>query len=103
MLETYADRPMTTQLTVKPDFVHSEIGASADLRMDKVKLSMNNRHLITARLLRRCESSAISGIFLAVAPQTEAQKAQEISFGFCAPLELKMYNCYSFLDQIDCQ
>ena len=38
MLETYADRPMTTQLTVKPDFVHSEIGASADLRMDKVEL-----------------------------------------------------------------
>ena len=39
MLETYADRPMATQLTVKPDFVHSEIGASADLRMDKVELS----------------------------------------------------------------
>jgi hypothetical protein len=38
MLETYADRPMTTQLTVKRDFVHSEIGASADLRMDKVEL-----------------------------------------------------------------
>jgi hypothetical protein len=38
MLETYADRPFTTQLTVKRDFVHSEIGASADLRMDKVEL-----------------------------------------------------------------
>jgi len=39
MLETYADRPLTTQLAVKRDFVHSEIGASADLRMDKVELS----------------------------------------------------------------
>jgi len=29
---------MTTQLTVKRDFVHSEIGARADLRMDKVTL-----------------------------------------------------------------
>jgi len=38
MLETYADRPWTTQLTLKRDFVHSEIGASADLRMDKVEL-----------------------------------------------------------------
>src|SRR5215470_17453370 len=38
MLETYADRPSTTQLTVKCDFVHSEIGARADLRMDKVEL-----------------------------------------------------------------
>jgi len=38
MLETYADRPLTTQLTVKRDFIHSEIGASADLRMDKVHL-----------------------------------------------------------------
>jgi hypothetical protein len=34
----YADRPLTTQLTVKRDFVHSEIGARADLRMDKVEL-----------------------------------------------------------------
>jgi len=38
MLETYADRPLTTQLTVKRDFVRSEIGASADLRTDKVEL-----------------------------------------------------------------
>src|SRR5215510_15449896 len=36
---TDADRPLTTRLTVKRDFVHSEIGASADLRMDKVELS----------------------------------------------------------------
>jgi hypothetical protein len=41
MLETYADRSMTTQLTVKSDFVHSEIGASADLRMGKVELIAN--------------------------------------------------------------
>jgi hypothetical protein len=38
MPETYADRPLITQFTVKRDFVHSEIGASADLRMDKVTL-----------------------------------------------------------------
>lgn len=38
MLETYTDRPLITQLTVKRDFVHSEIGARADLRMDKVEL-----------------------------------------------------------------
>src|SRR5215470_2803675 len=44
MLETYADRPSTTQLTVKRDFVHSEIGASADLRMDKVELIGRNNH-----------------------------------------------------------
>jgi hypothetical protein len=41
MLETYANRPMITQLTVKLDFVHSEIGARADLRMDKVEPSEN--------------------------------------------------------------
>ena len=38
MLETHADRPLTARLTVKRDFVHSEIGARADLRMDKVEL-----------------------------------------------------------------
>jgi hypothetical protein len=38
-----------------------------------------------------------------VAPQAEAQKAQEISFGFCALPKSKMYNCRSLLDQIDCQ
>jgi hypothetical protein len=43
MLETYADRPMTTQLTVKRDFVHSEIGASADLRMDKVEFRISRK------------------------------------------------------------
>jgi hypothetical protein len=39
MLETYAERPSTTRLTVNRDFVHSEIGARADLRMDKVELN----------------------------------------------------------------
>src|SRR5215471_16303709 len=43
MLETYADRPLTMRLTVNRDFVHSEIGASADLRMDKVELRIR-RH-----------------------------------------------------------
>ena len=38
-----------------------------------------------------------------MAPQAEAQKAQEISFGFCASPKSKMYNCRSLLDQIDCQ
>jgi hypothetical protein len=38
-----------------------------------------------------------------VAPQAEAQKTQEISFGFCASPKSKLYNCYSLLDQIDCQ
>jgi len=39
MIETYADRTLTTQLAVKRDLVHPEIGASVDLRMDKVALS----------------------------------------------------------------
>ena len=38
MLETYADRPLTTQLAVKRGFVHFEIGASADLKMDKAEV-----------------------------------------------------------------
>jgi len=38
-----------------------------------------------------------------VAPQAEAQKAQEISFGLCASPESEMYNYCSLLDQIDCQ
>jgi hypothetical protein len=38
-----------------------------------------------------------------MAPQTEAQKAQEILFGFCVSPESEMYNYCSLLDQIDCQ
>jgi hypothetical protein len=37
MLEAYADRPLTAQLTVKRDFVNSEIGGRADLGIDKVE------------------------------------------------------------------
>src|SRR5262249_18405066 len=49
MLETYADRPLTTQLAFKRDFVHSEIGARADLRMDKVTFRRNPHGGASAR------------------------------------------------------
>jgi len=38
-LETYADRLLAPRLTLKHDFIHAEIGARADLSMDKVEIS----------------------------------------------------------------
>src|SRR5262250_619687 len=72
MLETYADRPLTTQLTVKRGFVHFEIGASADLKMDKAesnrdnnirKAGMINRRL-KFRSLRLLVVIGLSAVFL---------------------------------------
>jgi hypothetical protein len=60
MLVTYADSPLTTQLTVKRDFVHSEIGAGADLRMDKVELSSQRRRRLRRKLRNYIKESAVS-------------------------------------------
>jgi hypothetical protein len=43
---------MTTQLRVKLDFVHSEIGSRADFRMDKVELSLCEKMLVLTCGLR---------------------------------------------------
>src|SRR5262245_64127979 len=74
MLETYADRPLIKQLTVKRDFVHSEIGASADLRMDKVEL---RRTEMRKQFLAMIAAVTIPALALAQAPDAKA-KAEQI-------------------------
>src|SRR5262245_25077000 len=74
MLETYADRPLIKQLTVKRDFVHSEIGARADLRMDKVEL---RRTEMRKQFLAMIAAVTIPALALAQAPDAKA-KAEQI-------------------------
>src|SRR5215470_1563950 len=82
MLETYADRRLAMRLTVKRDFVQSEIGASADLRLDKVELtSLRHDNRNRRRSSMREWDEEISQLLanLKLEPAREAAIVKELS------------------------